>query len=146
MQLTNGHQQVVPYIMVNDGEVFIKFLQETFNAQVGLIIKSTNGTKITHGELKIGESVIFFADGTEEDVNCDNDCDTNEHSILQKNKEKEPSNIHMFVYVKGAAEVVERAEKAGATSVMPLMDDESGQMGGFVDPFKNLWWVKSLNQ
>ena len=146
MHLPNGHQQVVPYIMVNDGEVFIKFLQETFNAQVGPIIKSTNGKKITHGELKIGESVLFFADGTEEDVSCDNDCVTNENEISEKNKEKEPSNIHMHVYVKDAAEVVEKAEKAGGTSVMPLMDDESGQMGGFLDPFNNLWWVKSLNQ
>ena len=76
MNVPNGHQQVIPYIMVADGEVFLTFLQEIFNAQVGPIIKSTNGKKITHGELKIGESVLFFADGTEEEVNCDNDCDT----------------------------------------------------------------------
>lgn len=142
MNLFNGHQQVTPYIMVSNGQVFTTFLQETFDAQLGQVIKSTNGRKITHGEIKIGESVIFFADGTEEDVSCDNDdCETDE----QDNK-KEPSNIHIHVYVNNAKEVVEKAEKAGGTSVIPMIDDESGQMGGFLDPFNNLWWVKSLNK
>jgi uncharacterized glyoxalase superfamily protein PhnB len=85
--------------MVPDGQVFIKFLQETFKAQVGAIIKSSNGKKITHGELKIGESVLFFADGTEENVICDNECSTNEQEMPKKNKEKEPSNFHMRPFV-----------------------------------------------
>jgi PhnB protein len=94
----------------------------------------------------IGESVLFFADGTEEGIECDNDCDTDEQERPKKHQESDPSNIHIHVYVNDAAEVVERAEKAGGTSVMPILDDESGQMGGFVDPFNNLWWVKSINQ
>jgi uncharacterized glyoxalase superfamily protein PhnB len=36
---------------------------------------------------------------------------------------------------------MEQAEKAGGTCIMPIMDDESEKMGGFLDPFNNLWWV-----
>ena len=64
----------------------------------------------------------------------------------KKTNRRNHLTIHLYVYVEDAAKVVERAEKAGGTSVMPVMDDESGQMGGFLDPFNNLWWVKSLHQ
>ncbi|MFY0784019.1 VOC family protein [Peribacillus simplex] len=67
----------------------------------------------------------------------------------KKIEEKEPSNSHMHVYVNDASAVIEKAEKAekaGGTAVMPIMEDESGKMGGFVDPFNNLWWIKSLNE
>ncbi|MGG0847732.1 hypothetical protein [Peribacillus simplex] len=61
----------------------------------------------------------------------------------KKIEEKEPSNSHMHVYVNDASAVI---EKAGGTAVMPITEDESGKMGGFVDPFNNLWWIKSLNE
>ncbi|MBW7454860.1 VOC family protein [Paenibacillus sepulcri] len=146
MGVPAGQQNVVPYIMVTDGQVLIQFLESTFGAQAGLIVKSTNGKKITHGELKIGESLLYFADGTEEAVNCDEDCSTGEQKYDAELKAKEPSNIHMYVYVDDAAEAVRRAELAGGTSVTPVMEDENGIMGGFVDPFNNLWWVKSPKQ
>lgn len=34
-----GQQNVVPYIMVTDGQVLIQFLERTFGAQAGLIVK-----------------------------------------------------------------------------------------------------------
>ncbi|QGQ94001.1 hypothetical protein EHS13_03295 [Paenibacillus psychroresistens] len=141
MQLPKGHQQVTPYIMVPDGEVFIQFLQQTFNARSGPLTKSTNGKKIIHGELQIGESIVFFADGTEESIECDSDCDTDEQENPQKHKDREPSNIHMYVYVLDAVETMKHAEKAGGICIMPVMNNGDDEMGGFLDPFNNLWWV-----
>ncbi len=134
MNIPNGHSQVIPYLMVKDGPGFIRFMQETFDAEVGTMMKSANGEKITHGEMTIGEGVVFFADGTEEDIDCGDEC---------VGGIREPSNIHVYVYVDDAAEVVKKAEQAGGTPVMPIMEDGSGRMAGFLDPFQNLWCVKS---
>jgi len=144
MSLVTKQQQVVPYVMVPNGPVFIQFMQMTFRAEVGPIMQSADGKKIVHGELQIGESVLFFADGTDEAVEYDNSCQADEQAEGTRSCAKEPSNIHIHVFVDDALEVVRRAEEAGGTSVIPIMEDESGHMGGFVDPFNNLWWVKSF--
>lgn len=142
MNVTSGNVQVVPYVMVHDGPGFIRFLQETFDAQTGTILTGKSGKKIIHGELKIGESVLYFADGTEDDAACDDDCTTPEQQATHPSKE--PSTIHLYVYVQNAAEVMAKAEKAGGVSVLPVTDEEKGQTGGFLDPFHHLWWVKSV--
>ncbi|MGI2326793.1 VOC family protein [Planococcus sp. YIM B11945] len=132
--------QVVPYVMVHDGPGFIAFLEKAFQAEVGTIANSQNGQKIIHGEVKIGDSLIYFADGTDEEKSETKEEERNESGHQMQ---KEPANIHLFVFVSDVPEVIKRAENAGGTSVMPLMENADGQMGGFVDPFNNLWWVQT---
>ena len=52
--------------------------------------------------------------------------------------------IQMYIYVENVADTYEEAIKAGATSIMEVMEGEDGgYMAGFVDPFNNLWWIQS---
>jgi len=82
--------------------------------------------------MKIGESTIYFAD-TSYDGNCG-------PGVFGDLKNDGLVPMQMYIYVKNVADTFERTIAAGATSIMEVTED----MGGFVDPFSNLWWVKSL--
>ena len=74
---------------------------------------------IKHAEIRIGESVIMFADAT---------------------AEFRPRPGGFFVYVEDADRTHAEALEEKATSLMPVSDQEYGRSGGFADPFGNVWW------
>ncbi|WP_089970908.1 hypothetical protein [Lihuaxuella thermophila] len=87
--------------------------------------------------MKIGESTIFFAD-TSHDGSCG-------PGVCGELKNDGLVPIQMFIYVENVADVYKRAMEAGATSIMEVSEEErNGQMAGIVDPFGNLWWMKSM--
>lgn len=60
-----GYHQVIPYIIMNNASDFFGFMKIVFDAQE--ISRHMRDEKlIMHGEIKVGDSVIMFADATEQ--------------------------------------------------------------------------------
>ena len=69
---------------------------------------------------QIGESVIMFADATEQFAAS--------------------SGRAVRLHRRRGPDVINKAIAKGATSIMPMADQEYGRSGGFADPFGNSWW------
>jgi uncharacterized glyoxalase superfamily protein PhnB len=93
-------------------------MKEVFGAQEQMIVPRSEGV-IMHGELRIGDSVIMFADVTPEFA-------------------ARPAGI--FIYVDSVEDVYKKAMAAGAISVMEPVKQEYGFTCGFKDGFGNDWW------
>lgn len=108
----------MPYLIVPNANQFIEFMKEVFGATVQHLTPRSEGI-IMHGELRIGESVIMFADTTEQFTS-------------------RPAGI--FIYVESTDETFKKAMVTGATSIMKPMKQPYGYTCGFHDPFGNDWW------
>ena len=116
-----NYQTVMPYLIIKDAAKFITFTENVFAATQGhKAMRDENA--IMHGEVVIGESIIMFADATEQ---------------------FQIQNAGMFVYVADADEAYQKAIDEGASIVSPLSDQPYGRSGGVKDPFGNTWWITS---
>ncbi|MED1564196.1 hypothetical protein AJ85_11690 [Alkalihalobacillus alcalophilus ATCC 27647 = CGMCC 1.3604] len=129
------NQTIIPYFMILNALKFIDFTQKVFNGgEVGTVEKLRDTEGVIHAEMKIGNSTIYFAD-TSADGSCGPGVcgELNTDGLIP---------IQMYIHVENVADTYKKAIAEGAT---PLMEpsEETGNMGGFVDPFENLWWIKS---
>ncbi len=118
MEIPEGYQQVMPYLIVKDAARFMDFMKNVFSAEEKLRIMRDENT-IMHAEIKIGDSVIMLADATSQFA---------------------ARSAALFVYVEDADGTYNKAIAEGATSIMPISDKEYGRGGGVTDPFGNVWW------
>ena len=118
MQIPKHYNRLMPYIIIPNAYKFIEFIQHVFDATVQIIVPRSEGV-IMHGELRIGEAVIMFADTTE-------------------NIKARPAGI--FIYVDSVDETYKKALAAGAASLMEPMQQPYGYTCGFHDAFGNDWW------
>ncbi|QMU27411.1 VOC family protein [Adhaeribacter radiodurans] len=123
MNIPNGHQSVMPYLMLNGAASFINFVQQVFDAKLTMERKR-NDHQIRHAEVQINTSTIMFCDATEE---------------------WKAQNANLFVYVPNADETYEKAINAGAETIMPLSDQDYGRTCGITDPTGNVWWITSIH-
>ncbi|WP_423148995.1 VOC family protein [Rubrolithibacter danxiaensis] len=119
MKIPEKYLPLMPYLILNNAAAFSDFAVTVFNAKVQLLVPGEH-SKVMHGELRIGEAVVMFADATE------------------KWKEK-PSG--MYLYVPDVDSTYNLALIAGAESLMPPGKHEYGYTAGFEDPFGNQWWI-----
>ena len=138
MSNSQARQTVVPYFMVLSAPKFIDFTKNVFSAEIGTVTKLEGTEGVIHAEMKIGDSIIYFAD-----TSFDGSCGPGVCGDL-KNDGLVP--IQMFIYVNDVVDTYEKAMTAGATSVMEVTEEEGGITAGFVDPFSNLWWINSLER
>jgi uncharacterized glyoxalase superfamily protein PhnB len=121
-KIPEGYQTVMPYLIVKNAAAFIEFTQKVFNAQ--LLGEHMSGeTAIMHAEIKIGNSVIMFADSTER---------------------YPPMPAGLFICVEDADKTYKSALDNGAIAVTELADQSYGRSGGVKDIFGNVWWITSL--
>lgn len=127
MNLPNGHQVVMPYLMLKGALKFIDFTKAVFNAEVALNMHKMHDDyeRVMHSEIRIGGSTIMFTDAS------------------QDWKEQ---TAHLFVYVENADETYKKAKEQGATTVMELSDQNYGRTCGLQDPFGNVWWITSIKE
>ncbi len=124
MKITAGHQQAMPYLVIEKAEEFIDFIRKIFNAQEMLRNLDSNH-RIQHSEIKIGDATILLAEAS-------------------KNYPAHPGS--MYVYVQDTDKTYYEAIDAGATSLMEPMNEDNGARGaGFMDPFGNIWWIATLH-
>ncbi|MGW8123999.1 VOC family protein [Roseivirga echinicomitans] len=124
MKIPQGHQTVMPYLMLNNAEGFSEFATKVFKANVNMVKLREDEKTIMHSELMIGASTIMFCSATEQFP---------------------PQTANLFVYVPNADEAYLKALKNGATSVMDLSDQDYGRTCGVLDPYGNTWWITSVN-
>ena len=122
-KIPEGYQTVTPYLVIPNAAGFIAFTQDVFNATLVNKFMRDGESLIMHGEIKIGDSVIMFADSTEQYA---------------------PQPAGFFIYVENADKVYERALEKGAAPVTKISDQSYGRSGGVKDAFGNTWWITSV--
>ncbi|WP_062053618.1 VOC family protein [Aquimarina longa] len=124
MKITAGHQQAMPYIVVEKAEDFIDFIRKIFQAQE-MIRRLDINNRIQHSEIKIGDTTLFLTEASQ-------------------HHPAHPGS--MYVYVKDTDQTYYEAINAGAISLMePMEEDHDLRGAGFKDPFGNTWWIATLN-
>ena len=123
MNIPEGYQAVMPYLILKDAEGFIDFTAKIFDAQLLNKHLREDVHTIMHAEVNINGSVIMFAESTEQ------------YGVQTAN---------LFAYVENADETFQAALKNGATKVNELADLPYGRSGGVKDPNGNTWWITSV--
>ena len=124
MKIANGHQPVIPYLILNSVEKFITITQVVFGAEE--IYKGySNGNEghIMHAEVRINGCNIMLADVT---------------------AAFGVANANLFVYVTDADYTYNLALQHGANIIAEMADQSYGRSGGVQDPFGNVWWITSM--
>ena len=117
------NRDVSPYLIINNVEAQIKFMQQVFGAEI-IEAPKMNG-KVFHAELKLGDSVVMVGQASGKD-----------YPARQGNT---------YVYVADVQKVYDTAIKHGAKGVMEPTETPWGNMdSGFDDPQGNRWWVAKL--
>src|SRR5262249_16632899 len=121
-----GYHTVTASLIVRDAAAAIDFYKKALGAEERMRMQTPDG-KISHAELKIGDSVIFLADEMP-NMNC-----------------KSPQSLggtanNLFLYVEDVDKSFKQATDAGANVAMPVMDMFWGdRFGSFTDPFGHSW-------
>lgn len=124
--IPQGYHSVTPYLTVKDAARAIDFYQRAFGAKEVMRMNGPEG-KITHAELKIGDSVIMLADE------------------MPGNNAKSPQSlggttVGIFLYTEDVDHSFKQAVSAGARVEMALDDMFWGDRYGKVsDPFGHSW-------
>lgn len=124
MKIPNGHQPLMPYLILKNADAFIEFTKIVFGAKEIFKSYRDNDNKIImHAEVQINGCNIMFAD---------------------MNEFYGVANANLFIYVEDADQTVDIALANGATIINELADQDYGRSGGIEDPFGNVWWVTSM--
>ncbi|HEX2682350.1 MAG TPA: VOC family protein [Ferruginibacter sp.] len=118
MKVPAQYNRLMPYLVIPNAAAFVDFMKNVFGAEEQKMVPRSEGL-IMHGELRIGESVIMFADVTPEFT-------------------ARPAGI--FIYVENVGDTYIKAMQAGAESVMEPMQQPYGFTCGFRDRFGNDFW------
>jgi PhnB protein len=118
MKTPSHHNRLMPYLIIPTAYRFIEFMKKVFAATEQVIVPRSEGV-IMHGELRIGDGVIMFADTTEQFA---------------------PRPAGIFIYVDKVDETYKEALISGATTLMEPTQQPYGYTCGFHDPFGNDWW------
>ena len=119
MKIPKQYLPVMPYLIIKDAKAFKEFMIEVFGAtEQELVPRGEN--LIMHGELKIGDAVIMYADATE---------------IYGER----PAG--MFIYVENVDNLYKKAISKGVKSLMTPVKMEYGYTAGFEDKWGNQWWI-----
>jgi PhnB protein len=119
MKIPEQYLPIIPYLIITDARAFSNFAKAVFGAKEQLVVDRTE-TLIMHGELRIHDAVIMFADATEQ-------------------FKERPAG--MWIYVIGVDDIYAKAIAQGATSLMTPVKRPYGYTGGFQDAWGNQWWV-----
>jgi uncharacterized glyoxalase superfamily protein PhnB len=124
MKIPQQYTGLMPYLIVKNAKGFSDFMQTVFGAKEQMIMPGDDGS-IMHGELKINDSVLMFAEASEQFP---------------------AMNAGMFIYVDNADETYHISLAAGATTVpgQEPADKTYGRACGVTDPYGNTWWITSV--
>lgn len=117
----DGYTSVAPYLVVDGAAGTIDFVRRVFDA-VELRRFPDGSGKLTHAEVRIGDSVVMIADGVAPDW--------------------PPVPAHVHVYVEDVDATYRRALEAGAQPVQaPVKKDDADKRGGVRDAGGTTWWI-----
>lgn len=119
MKIPAQYLPVIPYLILNESSKFLEFAKYVFAATEQHITRLENG-EIMHGEVRIFDAVIMFAQANE-------------------NWGNKPAG--MFLYVENVDQTYDAGLRQNAISLMPPEKKDYGYTAGFEDPFGNQWWL-----
>lgn len=128
-----GYHTITPSLTVRNAAEAIEFYKKALGAEEKMRMASPDG-KITHAELKIGDSMIFMNDE------------------MPAWGSKSPQTLGgvpggFYLYVEDVDKAFERAIEAGGKVTMPVMDMFWGdRMGNFTDPYGFAWTLSTHTQ
>jgi uncharacterized glyoxalase superfamily protein PhnB len=133
-----GYHTITPHLVVRDAAEAIAFYQKAFGAVENYRLNGPDGKAVMHGELKIGDSIIFL--GAE-----------SPGSECKSPATLKGTAVELYLYVKDADAAYRQAVAAGAKAVRPVQEMFWGdRMGSLEDPFGHRWSVatriKDLSQ
>ena len=120
MKIPENYLPVMPYLILDNASDFLTYAKSVFGAKEQLIIPAEDGNGVMHGEIKIHDAVVMFANST------------------PQWKEK---TAGMFLFVDDVNRVYNAAVEQGGTSLQAPEKKEYGYSAGFEDPFGNQWWI-----
>lgn len=114
-----GYHTVTPFLALKDAARAIEFYKRAFGAAERFRMPTPDG-KVAHAELQIGDSVVMLTEAIQEP----------------------PTPSSMYLYVKDADAVFDRAVAAGAQATMAVADMFWGdRFGRVTDPFGVRWGI-----
>jgi PhnB protein len=123
--IPKGFRTVTPNIIVDNAEVAIAFLKRALGATEQYRLTLASG-KITHCELKIGDSIVNLGESME---------GWPAHGLVAQ------------IFVENSDALFAQAVAAGASVVMPMTDMFFGiREGRIADPFGNIWTIATLKE
>ena len=128
--IPKGYHSITPSLTCRDAARAIDFYKQVFGAQELSRMSAPDG-KITHAELKIGNSHIMLAD--------ENPAMGQGHTSATTIGQ---SPVSLYVYLPDVDTVVKRAAAEGGKILKPVENQFYGDRSGFLqDPFGHLWGV-----
>ena len=125
-------QQAIPSLIVNGGRAAIAFYEKAFGAHVQACKMASDGERVIHGAIKIGDSVLFVNDEFPE-MGCGRSPQT-----------AGCSTASIYLYVEDVDSSFQRAVGAGAKALMPPMNMFWGdRFARVVDPYGHEWGLAS---
>jgi PhnB protein len=122
-KIPNGHQAIMPYLMLSHAEKFIDFATNVFGAEVTFKRMREDTDAIMHAEIHISGSTIMFCDSTDQ---------------------WKSQSANLFIYVDDADKTYQKAVSEGGTSIMEPADQDYGRSCGVSDTTGNVWWITSV--
>jgi len=128
-----GFHTITASLTVRNGAQAIEFYKKALGAEERMCMAGPDG-KITHAELKIGDSIIFLNDENPA-MGC-----------------KSPQTLggtssSLYLYVEDVDKSFQRAVDAGGKATMPVTDMFWGdRFGSFVDPYGHTWGLSTHTQ
>lgn len=115
-----GYHTITPYLVVEDAEKLIEFIQTIFDGKLVFKMSNDDG-KIGHAEMKIGDSHLMLADASDE---------------------WEATKTLLHLYVENVDEIYRKALDANAVSIKEPADQPYGDRNAAVkDSFGNIWGI-----
>ncbi len=120
MYIPPGFSVVTPYIFVDEGEDYVRFLKAAFGEQeIGRSLAPDG--RIANCQVKFGAMTIM---------------------VSETSAEFTASRAAFYLYVPSADAAMDQALKAGADKIMDIADMPYGdRQGGVMDPSGNIWWI-----
>ena len=123
--LPDGFHTITPNIIADDAEQAVDFLKRAFGATENYRLTLSDG-RITHCELRIGDSVINLGTSMEGFPS---------HGLVAQ------------IFVEAPDVLFDRAVQAGATVLMPMTDMFFGiREGRISDAIGNVWIISTLKE
>lgn len=123
MNIPEGYNRVMPYLIIKNAEAFLDFTQKVFGATEKMKVLREDEQTIMHAEVFIGESTLMFANSTDD------------FPVM---------NCNMFIYVENVDGTHNKALELGAANIMAPSNRDYGRSSGITDPFGNTWWLTEV--
>jgi PhnB protein len=124
--IPQGYHSLTPYLVVNDAQRAIDFYKRAFGASEIWRMEAPGG-KLSHVELKIGDSILMLSDEMPGGAN-------------RSPEALGGSTVSLFFYVEDVDKVFQHAKSAGAKEDAAPADMFWGdRYGRLTDPFGHTW-------